>query len=145
MPTEGKRIKGEEASLPGSRSVSRPRSAGHAPRPAEPLPFDDAAGLLKALAHPFRLRLVCGLSRQPSNLTRIVAALDAPISTVALHLAVLRRSGILREERRGAEVRFEVSDPRVHEILEVFCREAGPPPASWEWSKLARTLGDRRA
>jgi ArsR family transcriptional regulator, virulence genes transcriptional regulator len=106
-----------------------------------PLAFEDAARLLKALGHPFRLRLVCGLTREPSNLTRIQAALDAPISTVALHLAVLRRSGILKEQRSGAEVRFEVQDPRVHQILEVFCgRRSGPPPAGWDWDNLARTI-----
>jgi DNA-binding transcriptional ArsR family regulator len=124
--------------------MSRARHAGTSCA-AGPLPFEDAAGLLKALAHPFRLRLVCGLSREPSNLTRIVAALEAPLSTVALHLGVLRRSGILTEERRGAEVRFKVTDPRVNQILEIFCRDkGGAPPASWEWDRLARTLGEPR-
>jgi DNA-binding transcriptional ArsR family regulator len=108
---------------------------------AAPLAFEGAADLLKALGHPLRLRLVCGLSREPSNLTRIVAALDAPLSTVALHLGVLRRAGILKEERRGAEVRFEVGDPRVHEILDVFCHaKGGQAAASWRWEHLARTL-----
>jgi ArsR family transcriptional regulator len=101
------------------------------------LPFDEAAQLLKALGHPLRLKLVCGLSREPSNLTRIVAALDAPLSTVALHLAVLRRVGILKEARQGAEVRFQLRDQRVREILGVFCRIHGEEaPESWGWRSL---------
>jgi ArsR family transcriptional regulator, arsenate/arsenite/antimonite-responsive transcriptional repressor len=110
------------------------------PKEAE-LPFEEAAQLLKALGHPLRLRLVCGLCREPSNLTRIVNALETPLSTVALHLAVLRRMGILREERRGAEVQFSLGDDRVHQILEVFCRETGgPTPESWGWGELGRRM-----
>jgi DNA-binding transcriptional ArsR family regulator len=109
--------------------------------PEEPLPFGEAAGLLKALGHPLRLRLICGLSREPSNLTRIVQALNTPLSTVALHLGVLRRTGILREERRGAEVLFGVKDDRVPKILAALCtHEPAAPPGSWDWKELAQTL-----
>jgi ArsR family transcriptional regulator len=98
--------------------------------------------VLKALGHPLRLRLVCGLCREPSNLTRIVAALDTPLSTVALHLGVLRRAGILVEERSGAEVRFRVEDERIHSILRALCRAgAGAPAESWDWNSLAQSLG----
>jgi DNA-binding transcriptional ArsR family regulator len=111
------------------------------PDPEGGVPFDDAALILKALGHPLRLRLICGLSREPSNLTRIVQALGSPLSTVALHLGVLRRSGILIEERRGAEVLFRVADERVLRILQAFCRQGGPLPSeSWRWDQIARTL-----
>jgi DNA-binding transcriptional ArsR family regulator len=110
--------------------------------PAPVLPFEDAALVLKALGHPLRLRLVCGLCREPSNLTRIVAALETPLSTVALHLAVLRRAGVLVEERLGAEILFRVEDDRVHSILQALCHAGASAPAeSWDWSSLARTLG----
>lgn len=116
-----------------------PRRPGADPR--DGVPFDDAALILKALGHPLRLRLICGLSREPSNLTRIVQALGSPLSTVALHLGVLRRAGILVEERRGAEVVFEVADERVPRILQAFCGTGGPLPSeSWRWDELARSL-----
>ena len=104
--------------------------------------FEDAAHLLKALAHPLRLRLVCGLCREPSNLTRIVANLSAPLSTVALHLAVLRRAGILTEEKTGAEIIFHLRDPRTRRVLEAFCRPGSKSPLdNWNWESLARSLG----
>jgi DNA-binding transcriptional ArsR family regulator len=116
------------------------RNPKHDPGNAQ-LPFEDAARVLKALGHPLRLRLICGLSREPSSLTRIVSALDVPLSTVALHLGVLRRMGILTETRRGAEVLFSVKDERVRRILEVFCQNTcGPPPETWEWGELGRQL-----
>lgn len=47
--------------------------------------------------------------------------------------------GVLKEERRGAEVQFSVEDDRVHRILDVFCRRTGgAPPESWGWERLGR-------
>jgi DNA-binding transcriptional ArsR family regulator len=116
-----------------------PRRRSNPEHGKEALPFGEAAQLLKALGHPLRLRLICGLSREPSNLTRIVQALDTPLSTVALHLGVLRRAGILEEERRGAEVLFRVADDRVPLILRAFCaHDSRVPPESWAWKALSR-------
>ena len=103
------------------------------------LGFDEAAGLLKAFGHPLRLRLVCGLVREPSSLSRIAVNLGAPISTVALHLGVLRRAGVLTEERNGAEILFRVGDPRARLILGALCGSGTESvPAGWAWAKLAR-------
>jgi ArsR family transcriptional regulator len=107
--------------------------------PASELGFDEAAGLLKALGHPLRLRLVCGLVREPSSLSRIAGNLGAPISTVALHLGVLRRARVLTEERSGAEIHFRVGDARARLILGALCGSGTEPaPAGWAWNKLAR-------
>jgi ArsR family transcriptional regulator len=109
--------------------------------PAGELGFDEAAVLLKALGHPLRLRLVCGLVREPSSLSRITGNLGAPISTVALHLGVLRRAGVLTEERNGAEILFRVGSVRARLILGTLCATgAEPAPAKWAWNKLAREL-----
>ena len=113
--------------------------------PAGELGFDEAAGLLKALGHPLRLRLVCGLVRERSSLSRIAGNLGAPISTVALHLGVLRRAGVLTEERNGAEILFRVGDARARSILGALCAPgAEPAPAGWAWNKLARELTTSR-
>jgi ArsR family transcriptional regulator len=107
--------------------------------------FDEAAGLLKALGHPLRLRLACGLTREPSSLSRIAGDLGSPISTVALHLGVLRRAGVLTEERNGAEILFRVGEARVRLILGALCASgAETAPAGWAWNKLARELTTSR-
>jgi DNA-binding transcriptional ArsR family regulator len=107
--------------------------------------FESAAEILKALGQPLRLRLVCGLSQHPSTLSRIAAELESPISTVALHLGVLRRAGILAEERRGVEVVFSVRDARVQGILRTLCSSGlGPASSDWAWPQLARDLQTRR-
>ena len=84
--------------------------------------FVDAAALFKALAHPLRLKLVCGLIRQPSTQTVIAKLLDIPQSSLAQHIAVLRREGIVEGRReRGAEVILEVVDPRIPRIFREVC------------------------
>lgn len=100
--------------------------------------LDAAAELFKALGHPLRLRLVCGLSREPASLSRIAEKLEMPISTVATHLAVLRRSGILAEDRAGAQIRFHVRDPRTRIVLGSLCGSgATVAPDEWAWDQLS--------
>lgn len=84
--------------------------------------FEEAAGLFKALAHPLRLKLVCGLIRHPSTQTTISRLLDIPQSSLAQHLAVLRREGIVAGRReRGTEVILHVTDPRIPRIFREVC------------------------
>lgn len=102
--------------------------------------FGAAAMLLKTLGHPLRLKIVCGLLGEPACLSRISRSMDTPVSTVAQHLSVLRRGGILEERRQGVEVIFSVADDRIPGILEVLCgpgqSEAKLP--KWSWSELNR-------
>lgn len=93
-----------------------------------------AASVLKALAHPTRLLVVCGLLRQPSTLTEIGIALSVPSSTLAQHLNVLRRAGIIHGSRRGREVRFFVVNDAARSIMSLLCRRVAE---STFWSDLA--------
>lgn len=77
------------------------------------------ARLLKALAHPTRLRIVDELARGErcvSELTRIVC-LDMP--TVSRHLSLLKSSGILEDERRGSQVFYRLRES--DEIMSLKC------------------------
>lgn len=106
--------------------------------PAAELSFEQAARLLKAMSHPLRLRLICGLSREPRNLTRISAVWGGSISTLSAQLGVLRRAGILKEQRSGTEVCFRMDDARVRGVLDALCGgDAGSLPHDWTWESLA--------
>ena len=102
--------------------------------------FGAAANLLKILGHPVRLKIVCGLLGEPANLSRIARDLAVPVSTLAQHLAVLRRGAILEEERQGVEVLFRVADPRVPAILCALCspKAARGKLPRWSWGDLSR-------
>jgi DNA-binding transcriptional ArsR family regulator len=91
-----------------------------------------AAQFLKALSHPLRLALVCGLLKSSSTQTAISRQLRVPQSTIAQHLRVLRNAGVIRGTREGAVVRFVVCDPRAQHILETICKALRPGKDSWE-------------
>jgi|GEM_PF-655417 len=94
--------------------------------------LQSAAKFLKALAHPLRLAMVCGLLKNSSTQTHISKVLGVPQSTVAQHLRVLRQSGVIRGVRNGTTVHFEVCDPRAKLILSTVCTSLKPGADSWE-------------
>ena len=58
--------------------------------------FKEDSEILKALGHPVRLKMMCGLiSNNECNVNKIVEELKIPQSTVSQHLSVLKNSGII--------------------------------------------------
>ena len=78
------------------------------------------SGILKALAHPVRLRIVEGLIKHECNVDKITRALKIPQSTVSQHLALLKSRGIVSLRKEGVKTCYRVVDPRVVELLRVF-------------------------
>jgi ArsR family transcriptional regulator len=106
--------------------------------------FSRAAQVLKALGHPLRLALACGLRHQPRTQTYIADKLGLPQSTVAQHLKVLRSEGLIKSERHGVEVVFSLADPALPGILDTLCaNEEMTSVHSWE--EIARVERRRRA
>jgi ArsR family transcriptional regulator len=108
--------------------------------------FERAAHVLKALSHPLRLEIVCGLRHEPCTQTFIADTLGVPQSSVAQHLKVLRSQGLVRAERRGVEVMCSLADPALTEIIESLCkRESAASRARYTWQELATVERARRA
>ena len=108
--------------------------------------FERAARVLKALAHPLRLEVVCGLRHEPCTQTFIAETLGIPQSSVAQHLKVLRSEGLVKTERRGVEVFFSVADPVVIEIIDRLCGKESPEVHSrYTWQEIAVLERERRA
>ena len=78
------------------------------------------SGILKALAHPVRLRMVEGLSSHECNVDKIVNALKIPQSTASQHLAVLRNRGIVQLRKEGVKTCYRVVDPKVIKLLKLL-------------------------
>jgi DNA-binding transcriptional ArsR family regulator len=85
--------------------------------------FKETARLFRALAHPLRLAITCGLARSPVTQGEIVAVLGRPQSTVAQHLAKLRTAWVVAGSREGAQVVFHVTDPAAGAVIEAVCRQ----------------------
>lgn len=79
----------------------------------------ETARLFRDLGHPLRLRILRTLAREGRQcVCRMVFELNIPQPTLSRHLAVLRGSGLLQDEREGAMVFYRIADPHVTKILE---------------------------
>lgn len=85
----------------------------------EPHPHDRASvvATFKALADDTRVRLVLRLLEGERNVTELVAALDAPQSTVSRHLAVLRHAYVVAARRDGASIYYRLTDAHVGDLV----------------------------
>lgn len=86
---------------------------------------NEAAEMLKALANPGRLRILCALVPGDMSVGELEQALGASQSYVSGQLLRLRGEGLVACTRDGRNIRYFLSDPRVRPLLErvyeVFC------------------------
>ena len=91
---------------------------------AHPLPdplVDLIARRFRVLAEPMRIRLLDRLRERPATVGELCDALGASQQNVSKHLAVLHADGLLRREKRGNFVVYEIADPSVFELCEQVC------------------------
>ncbi len=75
--------------------------------------FEARARIIKAMAHPTRLFFVEQLSLGERCVCELTEMVDADVSTISKHLAVLKSAGILKDEKRGARVYYSLKVPCV--------------------------------
>lgn len=75
--------------------------------------FGARAKIIKALSHPTRLFIVDELSRNERCVCELASLVGADMSTVSKHLSVLKGVGIVRYEKRGAQVYYTLRTPCV--------------------------------
>ena len=71
------------------------------------------ARVIKAMGHPTRLFIVDELSRQERCVCELTEMIGADVSTVSKHLSILREAGIVRDEKRGSKVFYDLRVPCV--------------------------------
>lgn len=75
------------------------------------------AEIIKSLAHPTRLFLLDELSRGERAVQELTEMVGVEMPTISRHLSLLKNTGILEAEKRGAQVFYRVKTPCV---LKVF-------------------------
>lgn len=76
-----------------------------------------AAQVLRALAHPKRMRLAEILLDGPLPVHELSQRSGMPQPQTSHHLRILQRFGLLADERRGAEVYYRVQEPMLETIF----------------------------
>jgi ArsR family transcriptional regulator len=101
--------------------------------------MNDASALLRLLGDPLRLRLLRALAREPLNVSELTAVVGLAQSGVSRHLGLLRRAGLVAEERRGAFT--------LHRLPPETDDASGPRAALWTWlrGEFSRPTPETRA
>lgn len=81
--------------------------------------YEIKANLFKALSHPARIRVLEILSSRarPTGVGEIIAETGIEPTLLSQHLAVLKRHRVVRAERTGNAVYYELAHPSVSELL----------------------------
>lgn len=75
--------------------------------------FEERAKVVKAMAHPSRLKMIDELSRGERCVCDLRELVGADMSTVSKHLSVLKKAGIVEDERRGKQIYYRLRVPCV--------------------------------
>ncbi|WP_307829879.1 ArsR/SmtB family transcription factor [Antrihabitans stalagmiti] len=88
------------------------------PAPVPPKATLDAAGeILRALAAPVRIAIVLQLRESGRCVHELVEALGVTQPLISQHLRVLKAAGVVRGERNGREVLYELVDDHLAHIV----------------------------
>ncbi len=69
---------------------------------------EDAAGLLKSLAHPARLMVLCRLAEGEASVSELQQMTALSMSALSQHLAVLRDAALVETRRQAQAVYYSL-------------------------------------
>lgn len=106
----------------------------------EPADVAAVAERLRLLADPTRLKVLCALVQGESDVACLAELAGAGVAAVSQHLAKLRLAGIVRPERHGHHMVYELIDPEVRDLVASLLQTPTPavPPRD------SRVAGIRR-
>lgn len=81
-----------------------------------------AAALLKALAHPERLLVLCQLTQGEKGVSELLAHSQLGQSAFSQQLAVLRRNGLIRSRKRAQQIYYSLASEAVSDVLAALAK-----------------------
>ena len=86
--------------------------------------FQTVAFLAKSLSDENRLRILLCVSNAKKSVSSIVEELGLSQPLVSHHLKELKRSLLVKIERNGPFIYYELVDPRILEVVRTLCTVA---------------------
>src|SRR5690606_30125094 len=78
------------------------------------------AGVMKSLAHPQRLMILCHLSEGKRTVSELEELCGASQSSVSQYLNRMKLEGLLISERRGLNVYYQIGNSKIMELIKVL-------------------------
>lgn len=89
---------------------------------------DEVSELLKSMAHPTRLLILCSLAEGEKSVGELVNEIGISQSLMSQFLGRMKDEGLLISERKGRLMVYSIRDGRVFKILrflrDIFCRKS---------------------
>ncbi len=79
-----------------------------------------AVGLLKVLANPDRLLLLCQLSQGEQRVSELESLLGIAQPTLSQQLGVLRQEGLVTTRREGKSIVYKIASPQALAVMNVL-------------------------
>lgn len=90
--------------------------------------IDCTAEVLKAIAHPTRLRILCTLNLQELQVQSLVEKTGTTQSNISQHLALMKERNILVTRRDANRIYYRIRDPQLVELIQlmrdIYCPRA---------------------
>ena len=87
----------------------------------------EACALLKVLANPDRLLLLCQMTQAEHSVSELAAATGVEQPTLSQQLTVLRLNGLVATRREGKQVYYSITSENALQVMQVlyalYCRD----------------------
>ncbi|TKB51933.1 winged helix-turn-helix transcriptional regulator [Ferrimonas aestuarii] len=81
---------------------------------------EQASKLLKTIANPHRLMLLCLIGKQELTVSELNEQVPLSQSALSQHLAVLRREGLVSTRKEAQQVWYQLDSPEVEAIINLM-------------------------
>jgi DNA-binding transcriptional ArsR family regulator len=81
---------------------------------------EEASGLLKTLASPKRLLILCQLAEGERSVGALAEFIRANEATVSQHLSILRREGLVKTRRENQTIFYALKSEPARAVLETL-------------------------
>ena len=79
--------------------------------------IEDVARLLKSIAHPIRLKILCLLQDGELSVGDLLAVVGTTNGNLSQHLAILRHQGIIVSHKEANYIYNRIADPRILSLM----------------------------
>ena len=81
---------------------------------------EDLAFLLKSIAHPLRLKILCLLQDRELSVSEIRDSVETSGANITQHLNILRNQGVISFRKDANFIYNRISDKRIIELMKIM-------------------------
>jgi DNA-binding transcriptional ArsR family regulator len=77
----------------------------------------EVANLLKTIANPIRLQILCCILEKKKNCSELLEKIDIDQSPLSQHLTILKKNQIIKSEKHGKYIFYSIKNEKIKQIF----------------------------